>query len=114
MSTVKTIPVSNINSETYEDFMYEGQPFGKVHWLRTESGGEGVLFAGLWKHDPATLPYVFPGDETFEVLEGEVHIEVEGGDSVDLKPGDIASFAKGQSATWTIKAPFKKFFVISG
>lgn len=114
MSTVQSTPVSSVRSESWEEFLYEGQPFGEVHWLRTESGGDGVLFTGLWKHGPATLPYVFPGDETFQVLEGEVHIDVEGGDSVDLKPGDIASFAKGQTATWTITSPFKKFFVISG
>ena len=35
---------------------------------------------------PRTIPYVFPGDETFQVLEGEVHIETEGGESVDLRP----------------------------
>jgi len=62
----------------------------------------------------ASFPYSFPGDETFHVLEGEVTIELEGGESVTLGPGDIASFTKGQSSTWTITKPFKKFFVISG
>ncbi len=114
MATVKSVPVSNIATDEYEPFLNEGEAFGDVHWLRVGSGGDGVLYTGLWTHDPADLPYVFPGDETFHVLEGEVTIDVEGGDSVTLKAGDIASFSKGQSSTWHITQPFKKFFVISG
>jgi uncharacterized cupin superfamily protein len=114
MATVKTIPVSNVAATDYEAFMVEGEPVGQVHWLRTESGGEGQLYAGLWTCEPRAIPYTFPGDETFQVLEGEVRIELEGGEAVDLGPGDLASFPKGQESRWTIKAPFKKFFVISG
>jgi uncharacterized cupin superfamily protein len=114
MATVKTVPVSSIETQEYEPFMHEGQQLGEVHWLRTESGGDGVLFTGLWTHAPGEIPYVFPGDETMHVLEGEVTIDVEDGETVTLRPGDIASFAKGQSSQWTITQPFKKFFVISG
>jgi uncharacterized cupin superfamily protein len=114
MATVKTTPVSTIDAQDYEPFLVEGEQVGNVHWLRTQSGGEGALFTGLWTCEPREIPYVFPGDETMHVLEGAVHIELEGGEAVDLKPGDIASFTKGQSAHWTISEPFKKFFVISG
>lgn len=114
MASVGTTPVSNVATSEYEPFVHEGEPFGDVHWLRVGSGGEGVLYAGLWTHEPADLPYVFPGDETFHVLGGEVTIDVEGGDSVTLREGDIASFTKGQTSTWHITQPFKKFFVISG
>jgi uncharacterized cupin superfamily protein len=114
MATVKSIPVSNIVTSEYEPFVHEGEQMGEVHWLRVGSGGDGVLYTGLWTHEPGELPYVFPGDETFHVLEGEVTIQVEDGDSVTLRPGDIASFTKGQVSTWRIAKPFKKFFVISG
>jgi uncharacterized cupin superfamily protein len=114
MASVTSIPTSNVATEEYEPFLHEGERFGDVHWLRVGSGGDGVLYAGLWTHEPASLPYVFPGDETFHVLEGEVTIRVDGGESVTLAPGDIASFTKGQSSTWEITKPFKKFFVISG
>jgi uncharacterized cupin superfamily protein len=114
MATVKGIPVTNVSAEDYEPFMIGDEQVGNVHWLRTESGGEGQLYTGLWTCEPRVIPYTFPGDETFQVLEGEVHIEVESGEAVDLRAGDIASFPKGQNATWTITSPFKKFFVISG
>lgn len=114
MATASRVPVSSITTEQFEPFVSGGQAFGEVHWLRNTSGGEGMLLTGLWKHPPATFDYVFPGDETFHVLEGSVKIQVEPGQSIELHPGDIVSFSKGQSSTWTIRTPFKKFFVISG
>ena len=115
MSATKSTPVSNVETSGYEPFELDGKPFGTVRWLRTESGGEGMLLAGFWKYDVvADLPYFFSGDETVHVLEGEVTVDIEGGDAVTLRPGDVASFTKGQTATWRIKRPFKKFFVVSG
>jgi len=114
MATVKRVPVSNVGTQDYEPFEHEGEHRGAVHWLRVGSSGDGVLYAGLWMHSHADFQYVFPGDETFHVLEGEVTIDVEGGESVTLRPGDIASYAKGQVSTWHVREPFKKFFVISG
>ena len=114
MASVKSVPVSNVGTQDFEPYEQETLTLGDVHWLRIGSGGDGVLYAGLWKHGPTDFLYVFPGDETFHVLEGEVTIAVEGGESVTLRPGDIASYAKGQSSTWHITQPFKKFFVISG
>jgi uncharacterized cupin superfamily protein len=114
MATVETIHVTNVSAQDYEPYMVGEEQFGNVHWLRSESGGEGQLSTGLWTCEPRTVPYTFPGDETFQVLEGELRIEMEGGDAVDLKTGDLVSFPKGRNATWTIKAPCKLFFVISG
>jgi uncharacterized cupin superfamily protein len=114
MPSVKSIPVSNVGTQDFEPYEQETLTLGDVHWLRIGSGGDGELYTGLWRHGPADFSYVFPGDETFHVLEGEVTIDVEGAESVTLRPGDIASYAKGQSSTWHITQPFKKFFVISG
>ncbi len=114
MATQNAVQVTNVSTQSYEPFLVDGKKFGEVHWLRTTSGGDGQLFAGLWKHGEGTFEYVFPGDETFHVLEGNVRIAIHGGTAVDLKPGDVVSFTKGQSSTWTITAPMKKFFVISG
>ncbi|MFM7159463.1 MAG: cupin domain-containing protein [Planctomycetaceae bacterium] len=105
---------TNIHTTTYEPFLVEGRPFGEVHWLRTTGSGSGLLLAGLWKHPPATFDYTFPADETLHVLEGRVRIQVQGGDAVELRPGDLASFPRGALSTWTILEPLKKFFVTCG
>src|SRR5437764_7227617 len=115
MATVADVHKSSVAAENYEPFMYEGKETGEVSWLRTESGGDGMLFAGLWRAEPMTVDsYVFEGDETFQVLKGRVTIDVEGQGSVDLSEGDIASFKKGTKSVWHVTEPFQKFFVISG
>ena len=111
-----TLPIalSRVDVQSFEPFLFNGQPFGEVHWLRQDSSGTGMLLTGLWTHKPASFPYTFPADETFHLLEGKVTIAVEGQPPVNLIPGDIVSFRKGQGSVWTIHEPMKKFFVISG
>ena len=112
--TAPTVARSHIETEAYETFEVNGTPCGELHALRTTSSGTGALFAGLWRHPAGQLDYVFPADETFHMLEGRVRIELRDGPTVELVPGDIVSFAKGDVSTWTILEPMKKFFVISG
>lgn len=116
MKTTGVIRHSNIKATDYEPFSLDavdGNPNGKVHWLKVSPEGEPLLYAGFFTADPATFTYTFGGNETFNLLEGEVRIELENGDRIDMVPGDVAAFPKGHRSTWTIKSPFKKFFVIS-
>ena len=114
MATTASISVSNAATDEFEPFVFEDKELGRVHWLRTTGSGEGMLLAGIWASEPTSFPYDFPGDETFQVLEGSVRIEPESGEAVELNAGDLASFPKGTPSTWHVTAPFKKFFVISG
>ena len=83
------------------------------------SGGgrtaDGHTPAMLWRCDPMSFDYVFPGDESFLVLAGSVRIVLEdGGETIELRTGDVASFPKGTRSVWTILEPLKKFTVVSG
>lgn len=98
----------------YELETISGEPSGAVHWLRDQSGGDGVLFAGMFRADPSTFAYEFAGDETFHLIDGEIEVQLESGEQVALSAGDIASFPKGTKSTWTVNTPMRKFFVISG
>ena len=103
---------SALSTNDYEPFMLGDKQAGEVHWLtQTNSSGEPT-FSGLWRCQPMTFDYEFPGDEAIHVLEGELLIEMDGS-SITLKAGDIASFNKGIKSRWTIQSNFKKFFVIS-
>ena len=95
----------------FEPEIIDGVEIGEVHRLRTE----GAHAACLWRTDaPATYDYVFPGDESFVVLEGSANIElVDSGERVEVKAGDIATFDKGTRSVWTFTEPFRKFTVIS-
>ncbi len=104
---------STTSTDSYEPFMVEDKQAGEVHWLsQTNSSGQPT-YSGLWRCEPMTFAYEFPGDEIFHVLQGNLLVEIEGGEKVNLQEGDIVSFNKGIKSTWTIKSSFKKFFVIS-
>lgn len=96
------------------DDVLEGDPEGKVHWLRTEGSTDATLMSGIFTGQPSRFNYVFGTDETFHVIEGRVTITLESGEAVDLIPGDIVSFPRGAHAVWDIKEPLRKFFVLSG
>ena len=104
---------STVSTEAYEPFMVGDKQAGEVHWLtQTNSSGEAT-YSGLWRCEPMTFEYEFPGDEIFHILQGNLLIELANGESINVQEGDIISFNKGTKSTWTIQSSFKKFFVIS-
>jgi uncharacterized protein len=109
--------LSNSKTEDYVAFpvegILEGEPNVRVHWLRDSGSGEGMMLAALQRADPSRLEYVFPGDETFLLLKGEIDIELtETGETVTVRAGDIASFPKGAKSIWNIKSMMEKFVVV--
>ena len=119
MSVLSNVAKSQVDTHAYEpyegfDAVLAGDPAARVAWLRTESGGAGALFTGMFTVEPSTFRYTFSGDESLHVLDGDLDIAVDGGEAVTLRPGDIASFPKGAHSTWTVRVPLRKFFVISG
>jgi uncharacterized protein len=99
----------------YQTMFIDGAQVGEDHVLRSDGSHGNEHEASLWRTDaPARYDYLFPGDESFYVLEGSVAIDlVATGKRVELKAGDIASFPKGTRSVWTFSEPFKKFTVIS-
>ncbi len=104
---------SNTSTNDYEPFMVGDKQAGEVHWLGQVNSSGAPTYSGLWKCEPLTFDYEFPGDEFIHVLEGKLLIEFADGGEVTLQVGDIASFDKGIKTTWTIQESFKKAFVIS-
>tara|TARA_B100000575_G_scaffold91014_1_gene72330 strand:- start:80 stop:424 length:345 start_codon:yes stop_codon:yes gene_type:complete len=102
---------TTISNDLYEPFMLGDKQAGEVHWLSQTNSTNEPTFSGLWRCEPMTFEYEFPGDEYIYVLSGELHIQTKDGD-YDLKQGDIVMFNKGVKSTWTVKSSFKKFFVI--
>ena len=108
---------SSIDSSDFESFDFpdedvlEGEPNARVHWVRPE--GHGSQMAGVYRCDPAKFRYAWAADETIHVLEGSVRIEVEGGETLELGGGDIASFRAGDRGVWHVLEPFCEVFVLS-
>lgn len=106
--------LSDVSAAAWEPFMVGDTAIGEVVWIRTEGAEGSTLAVGLWKSDPQSFPYPFATDETIHALEGELVITLEDGETVTLRPGDIASFVKGTQSTWEVTEPFKKLFIVSG
>jgi uncharacterized cupin superfamily protein len=113
MSTASIYTKSSISTDIYEPFMVGDKQAGEVHWLTQKNSSGDPTYSGLWRCQPMTFEYEFPGDEIFQVLQGELTIQVLDGETIHLKEGDLVSFIKGVKSTWTIKSSFRKFFVIS-
>ena len=111
MSQNQNYKISTIATENYTPFMLGDKQAGEVHWLSQTNSTNEPTFSGLWRCEPMTFEYEFPGDEYIHVLSGELHIQTKDAD-YDLKQGDIVMFNKGVKSTWTVKSSFKKFFVI--
>jgi uncharacterized cupin superfamily protein len=119
MTDVTTIAHSTATTTDYEPFtgfdaVISGDPDAGVAWLRTAPAGDGVLFTGMFRAEPSVFRYTFAGDESFHLISGDVEIALDGGETVRLRDGAVASFPKGASSAWTIHRRLTKFFVISG
>jgi uncharacterized cupin superfamily protein len=108
---------SSSATERWEPFeLADGRVVGEAHLMRADE--DGGYYAGFWRVPAGDLPapfdYAMELNETIHVVEGALTIEVEGGPSLDLGPGDIASFEKGTKTRWTLReVPFREVFVLS-
>ena len=94
--------------------LHDGTPAGEVALIRQRNTDNKTLFVGMYR-----CPHTIESTETYEyndslyVLAGEVWLTTADGVEHHLKPGDMATVAKGQTATFRQSAGFKKFFVMS-
>jgi uncharacterized cupin superfamily protein len=60
--------------------------------------------------DPGPVSWTPSVRETLLVLEGSVRIDIEGGPSIDLRVGDVASLPEGTRTTWHVTPPFRELW----
>jgi len=77
----------------------------------------GAMRAGLTRFasnaDPTPPPWALTQTEVLLVLEGSARVEIEGGPTLDLKPGDLAALPKGAVTRWHLTLPFKEVWVLA-
>ena len=69
--------------------------------------------SGLWTCEPGEFDWTYTWDEFVYILEGEVTITQEGGDSYTVGVGDMAHFPIGLKAHWEVKKAVRKFFILN-
>ena len=95
-----------------EQWEPDTDPPGEVHVMCSADGVE----AGLWRSVPGVTPepvrWTLPGREVILVLAGTARIEIEGGPTLELAAGDMASMPGGAVTTWHLGVGFKEMWVI--
>ena len=74
---------------------------------------EEALAIGVWEHSPGVSTDV-EADEVFVVLAGRATIEVEGGPTLEVGPGDVGLLEAGARTRWTVHETLRKVYVIRG
>ncbi|MGV9200476.1 MAG: cupin domain-containing protein [Promethearchaeia archaeon] len=65
---------------------------------------------GTWEKQVSEFPWSYSETETCYVLEGEVEVEGEDGETLEFKKGDLVQFPKGLKCTWKVKKPIRKYY----
>src|SRR5205823_7351194 len=108
MTGARGVYVSSLSTSDWEADP-DLPPPAQMHVLCAADGVE----AGLTRVDEADGPISWtpPVREVLLVVEGRARIEVEGGEVLDLGPGDMASLPGGVATTWTLTTPFRELWV---
>ncbi|MGV1036950.1 MAG: cupin domain-containing protein [Candidatus Nanopelagicales bacterium] len=103
-SAADAIPVEPVDPAQVVD----GQPAAGV----VEFAVAG-MDCGLWQHT-AGISTDVEADEVFVVISGRARIEVEGGPTLDVGPGDVVHLEAGAKTSWTVAETLRKFWVVPG
>jgi uncharacterized cupin superfamily protein len=97
--------VSNIDTS---DWAFDPEVGGEMHVLVEAEDG----YAGMSRFLTDTGPesWTLPEREILLVLEGAARIEIDGGPTLDLKVGDMASIPKGAVTRWQLELPYKELW----
>ena len=70
----------------------------------------GVSGWPIWSKEASEFPWYYDEDETCYFLEGDVVVKPEKGEPVEVGKGQLVTFPKGMSCTWTIRQPVRKHY----
>ena len=70
-----------------------------------------ALAVGIWQHSSGESTDV-EADEVFVVLRGRATIEVDGGPTLEVGPGDVGLLPAGARTTWTVHETLRKIYVV--
>jgi uncharacterized protein len=69
-----------------------------------------ALAVGIWQHSAGVSTDV-EADEVFVVLSGRATIEVDGGPTLEVGPGDVGMLPAGIRTRWTVHQTLRKVYL---
>ncbi|GED83409.1 cupin domain-containing protein [Streptomyces sp. 6-11-2] len=110
-SFVLHVPDADLEPEPLDpEQIVSGTPevTGKVVW----ESADGRQIRGIWQITPGVVTDV-EADELFVVISGSATIEVEGGATLHVGPGDMAVLREGDRTKWTVHETLRKAYAIN-
>jgi uncharacterized cupin superfamily protein len=85
----------------------EGDPqaSGLLLWKSDDS----TLANGIWECTPGLFTWVH-ADETLCLVDGKVTVTPEGGEPLEIRPGDVVFFPEGMKTEWRVEETVRKAF----
>ncbi|MGW0559137.1 cupin domain-containing protein [Streptomyces sp. NPDC003016] len=105
------IPDADLEPEPLDpDQIVSGDPVvtGKVLW----ESPDGKQLRGIWQITPGVVTDT-EANELFVVVSGRATVEVDGGDILEIGPGDACVLREGDRTTWTVHETLRKAYHIS-
>ncbi|MFD9220161.1 cupin domain-containing protein [Streptomyces sp. NPDC060064] len=105
------IPDAELEVEPLDpDQIVSGEPVvtGRVLW----ESEDGKQLRGIWQITPGVVTDT-EANELFVVVSGRATIEVEGGDTLEVGPGDACVLRERDRTTWTVHETLRKAYHIS-
>ena len=81
---------------------------GKVLW----QSEDGKQIRGIWQITPGVSTDT-EANELFVVISGRATIEVRGGETIEVGPGDACVLEEGAETTWTVHETLRKAYHIT-
>lgn len=81
---------------------------GRILW----ESPDGTRTHGIWQITPGVVTDT-EADELFTVLTGRATVDVEGGPTLALGPGDVCVLREGDRTTWTVHETLRKVYSIT-
>jgi uncharacterized cupin superfamily protein len=70
----------------------------------------GINSWPTWTKEVSTFPWSYSDRETAYILEGDVTVTSNTGESISFGPGDLVIFEAGLNCTWDVKSPLLKHY----
>jgi len=70
----------------------------------------GVFSWPIWEKEVSQFSWTYDSEETCFLLEGEVTVTPDSGESVTFGVGDMVVFPAGLSCIWNVKKAVKKHY----
>ncbi|MET9504851.1 cupin domain-containing protein [Streptomyces sp. NPDC006622] len=105
------VPDAELEPEPLDpDQIVSGTPevTGKVVW----ESSDGREVRGIWQITPGVVTDT-EADELFVVISGSATVEVQGGPTLSVGPGDMAVLRAGDRTTWTVHETLRKAYAIT-